>query len=411
MAFLNSIFRRFNVFELFIEAIHVFLGYFLLLFSYCMPRDKQKWAFGNKRIFKDNTKYLFLYLLANDKEIHPVWISSSRSLVKQLKAWSYPAYYKYSIKGLYHTLTAGVYVSTVNSNHINYFTSGRAFNVYLWHGIALKKMSGAKSLPGDGSLLSRISMPYAYEKVDFFLSTTPMIDEQFLENFNLSREALYAGMYPRCSFMLSDKEDLINYIKSYEDPLMWSILQKMKIYKKVFVYMPTWRINYGKNFIDYAIPDLYELNTSLSKIDALLLLKLHPSMRYDAFKYKDLDHIVYIDSTIDMYPILSFTDVIISDYSSIYFDYLLFPDKGVILYDFDVDTYIKTEFGFFRDYKAYTPGTHVSDFKSLLSTIESDRSFLISDEERSWILHEMWGDYQDKTPIDLVYAIKERLNK
>lgn len=32
----------------------------------------------------------------------------------------------------------------------------------------------------------------------------------------------------------------------------------------------------------------------------------------------------------------------ISDYSSIWYDYLLLPNKGVIHYDFDVDSYAKT---------------------------------------------------------------------
>ena len=73
-------------------------------------------------------------------EIQTIWITSSRRLVKRLRALSYSAYYKYSLKGLYHSLTAGVYVSTVNSNHINFFTSGRVFNVNLWHGISLKAM-------------------------------------------------------------------------------------------------------------------------------------------------------------------------------------------------------------------------------------------------------------------------------
>lgn len=408
MSFLNNVFKRFSLVDLFKEAIRVFLGYFLLLFSYLTPRNRKKWAFGNKMNFKDNTKYLFLYLLENNKDIIPIWISSSRKLVEELKAYSYPVYYKYSLKGLYHSLTAGVYISTVNTNHINYFTSGRVFNVYLWHGIALKSMPDAKSMPWDKSILSRICMPYAYEKIDFFLSTTPMIDEQFLITFNVSEKALYSGMYPRCSFMLRDKVSLLQYIRSSENKLMSDILEKMSDYNKVYVYMPTWRIEYGSRFLEYAMPDLNALNKVLEKKNILLLLKLHPSMQYDSFKYKDLNNIYYIDATIDMYPLLPFSDVLISDYSSIYYDYLLLPNKGVILYDFDVDTYVKNEFGFFKDYKTYTPGKHVSDFNSLLTILDSNESFQISEKERLWILHEMWGNFEHKNTRDLVDEIIKR---
>lgn len=114
---------------------------------------------------------------------------------------------------------------------------------------------------------------------------------------------------------------------------MLDIIHTSRKYNKVFVYMPTWRINYGTHFMDYAFPDLYALNKAFSKINAILLLKLHPSMKYDTFKYKDLKHIYYIDANIDLYPILPFTDIMISDYSSIWYDYLLLPNKGVIHYD------------------------------------------------------------------------------
>ncbi len=75
-------------------------------------------------------------------------------------------------KGLYHSLTAGVYVSTVNSNHINFFTSGRVFNVNLWHGISLKAMVDNKAIPADRSFLSRVCMPYAYEQYGLFFNHT-----------------------------------------------------------------------------------------------------------------------------------------------------------------------------------------------------------------------------------------------
>lgn len=412
MSFFNNVIKRFTIWDLLKEAIIVFGGYFLLLFSYLTPRNKKKWAFGNKNTFRDNTKYLFLYLLENNNDIKPIWISSSRHLVKELRQLSYPAYYKYSIKGLYHCLTAGVYISNINTNYINFFTSGRVFNVYLWHGIGLKSLPDAKSMPWDKSIISRICMPYAYEKIDFLLSTTPMIDEQFMLTFNIPEKNLYSGMYPRCSFMLRDKADLLNYIHESEPKIMSDILDKMSCFNKVFVYMPTWRIDYGSRFLEYAIPDLEALNKVLEKHNYLLLLKLHPSMHYDSFKYKDLNNIYYIDATVDIYPILPFTDVLITDYSSIYTDYLLLPEKGVILYDFDLERYIKNEFGFYRDYNTYTPGKHISDFKCLLSTIDADTdSFIISDEQRSWVLHEMWGNYENKNSSDLVEEIKKRLDK
>ena len=411
MKFLNVIFKGHSISELIQEVIYVFIGYFFLMISYCTPRNKKKWVFGNKKIFKDNTKYLFIYMQEQHPEIQTIWITSSRRLVKRLRALSYSAYYKYSLKGLYHSLTAGVYVSTVNSNHINFFTSGRVFNVNLWHGISLKAMVDNKAIPADRSFLSRVCMPYAYEQYGLFFSTTPTIDEQYLRFFRFDPQVLYHGMSPRCSFMMMDHERLLRYIEEKEDPLMLDIVHTSRKYNKVFVYMPTWRINYGTHFMDYAFPDLYALNKAFSKINAILLLKLHPSMKYDTFKYKDLKHIYYIDANIDLYPILPFTDIMISDYSSIWYDYLLLPNKGVIHYDFDVNSYAKNEFRFFRDYKTFTPGVHASDFKQLLATIESSSSLQISEERRTWILDEMWGKGRSTNNEDLIKEICKRVEQ
>lgn len=57
MKFLNVIFKGHSISELIQEVIYVFIGYFFLMISYCTPRNKKKWVFGNKKIFKDNTKY------------------------------------------------------------------------------------------------------------------------------------------------------------------------------------------------------------------------------------------------------------------------------------------------------------------------------------------------------------------
>lgn len=409
MRFINVIFKRFNIKDLFAETLNVILGYVLLLISHFVKRNKYIWVFGNKKLFKDNTKYLYLYLLNHHVEISPIWITSSHDLVEEMKANDFPVYYKYSIKGLYYSLVAGVYVTTVNSNHVNYFTSGGSFKVYLWHGIALKSMTESKSTPADGSLISRVCMPYAYEKIDLFLSTTPMIDDQFIKTFKLSPNILYHGIYPRCSFMLTPKDELVRYIELYEGNLMKRILDKIESYSRVYVYMPTWRINLGSDFLRYSMPDLPRLNRVLKKHNALLLLKLHPSMNYNLFENNNLENIFYLEPGIDLYPVLSFTDVLITDYSSIYYDYLLFNDKGVILYDFDYEDYVRNEFNLFRDYVTYTPGCHVNTFEKLLSILDTDNTFVIKECERAWILNEMWGNYQGKSTEDLVEAIKYRL--
>lgn len=67
------------------EILYILVGYMIFFISFLIKRDKKKWVFGYKKQFKDNVKYLYVYLLNNHKEITTIWISSSRSLVKETR--------------------------------------------------------------------------------------------------------------------------------------------------------------------------------------------------------------------------------------------------------------------------------------------------------------------------------------
>lgn len=98
------------------RLLEVVFGYPLYLFSFLCVRDKNKWLFGTNVGFADNAKYLFIYTNEQNDEIRPIWITSSKADVERIDKMGFEAYQKYSIKGLYHSLTAHVYVFTYHSN-------------------------------------------------------------------------------------------------------------------------------------------------------------------------------------------------------------------------------------------------------------------------------------------------------
>lgn len=83
-------------------------------------RDRNKWLFGTNVGFVDNAKYLFIYTNEQKDKIRPIWITSSKDDVERIHKMGFEAYPKYSIKGLYHSLTAHVYVFTYHSKDINF---------------------------------------------------------------------------------------------------------------------------------------------------------------------------------------------------------------------------------------------------------------------------------------------------
>ena len=60
--------------------------YCIYPFSFLFPRSKRKWAFGSFRgAFNDNAKYLFIHVSQQMPEIDAVWLSISKSTVKEIQ--------------------------------------------------------------------------------------------------------------------------------------------------------------------------------------------------------------------------------------------------------------------------------------------------------------------------------------
>ena len=104
-------------------------------------------------------------------------------------------------------------------------------------------------------------------------------------------------------------------------------------------------------------------------------------------------HIYFIDNKCDIYPILPFTDILITDYSSIYADYILMEDKGVILYMFDLEEYQRMIFSL-MDYEKIL-GTYAYTFTELLEIIIKKEDCGI--RGRKVILYKWWGNYKERS--------------
>ena len=381
--------------EIFSRALELVFGYLLYGISFLVPRKDNRWVFGTNVGFVDNAKYLFL-AASDEQDVDACWISDSRSLARELRNRKIKAYYKYSPMGLHYCLTAKYYIFTYHSKDINFFTSGGAKKINLWHGVGIKKGSKFvnKSMP---QWVSKIILPHLYEHFDLFLSTSELMNKHFQNMFELKDEVIYEGMYPRCAFLMQTKEAIEKQIAKTETELTNELVKKLQTYKKVYIYMPTWRISLNDTFIETAEIDFERLNNMMIQQQALFMIKLHPAVKTES-KHTQYSNILFVGKTQDIYPILPFTDMLITDYSSIYYDYLLMNGKHILLYPFDIDNYrsLADELAF--DYNQYTPGKRVYTFDQLLNSI-SDTEHLPVVEERDWVLRQFWGDYRSKADV------------
>lgn len=340
-----------------------------LMLSYITPRNNNRWCFGSS--FSGNAKYLFVYMSTHtNKEC--VWIGDEKE-VSQLRSLGLRAQKRLSWRGLYSLLTAGVYVFNSYVANVSLYTMGRAKRVNLWHGVGLKNIEYkikvgpiAKRYHAKG-LFNQLRYMNFRIKPDVFLSTSPMMTKHFSSCFEIDESKVIEGIYPRCEILTQGYGFAKRFINDYENDECKSILEKIKNFTYTYIYMPTFRDN-GGDFLEGLGFDLEALNEALKQNERLLILKLHPDTKMKIDGY--YSNIIQIGNSFDLYPVLPFTNCLITDYSSIYFDYILMRGKHVILFTPDYNDYICNSRDLAYSYDEYMKGIKANDFRGFLEIIK-----------------------------------------
>ncbi|NOX89438.1 MAG: hypothetical protein GXO77_10460 [Calditrichaeota bacterium] len=374
------------------HKVQAFLLYPLYFISRFLKRDANIWVFGPlNHSFLDNSKYLFLYMTKEHPEIKCVFITDNRESWSELRRKNLTCYYKWSFKAFYYGLKAKYYFISAYIDDINFWTSGNAVIFNLWHGIPLKKIEfDIDSGPfvdryEKQKLYFKIFKPWLYRRPDFVLSTSETVSKLFASAFRIKSENCPALGYPRTDIFFLPPNEIKEYIKREEPSFLYDLCKSFETYRHVLLYMPTWRDD-RSDFLQTAFPDIEALNSVLANQNALLLIKLHPND--SSFKmFKDLSNIKSLKAKGDLYPVLPFTTALITDYSSVYFDYMLLK-KPIIFYPFDLENYQKLR-GFYFDYREVVPGEIVNGFDELLKIL-SDLGNLKISKNYEKLLNMFW---------------------
>jgi CDP-glycerol glycerophosphotransferase (TagB/SpsB family) len=134
--------------------------------------------------------------------------------------------------------------------------------------------------------------------------------------------------------------------------------------------------------------DLERLNGILAAKNSLLILKPHANVILTD-TLGSLSNIVLADPKSDIYPILPYAHVLITDYSSILYDWLLMEGKDVILYLYDYKEYVR-ERDFYYPFDENVAGCRAGTFDELCSLIESGQ-YTINPDEHKRIVEKFWG--------------------
>jgi teichoic acid glycerol-phosphate primase len=288
----------------------------------------------------------------------------------------------YWLKSIYHLATSKVVIID------NYFAflSAIEFNVgveciQLWHAAGALKTFGLK----DHSIsLRKESAKRRFRKVYTKFNKIIVGSEEmasiFMDAFDVPSQNILRTGIPRTDFFYDNERLNITRLSFYEKFPMFKE-------KKVILYAPTFR--------DHQLDD-FKLHLDLEKMyqelkhDHVLLIKLHPAVKSNIkFEEQYPDFIYDFSSSKGINGLLVIVDYLITDYSSIPFEFALLK-RPMIFFPYDLDTY-KGERGVIDDYELRVPGPICFETEEIINTLINNEFNLDLVAEFS----DKWNEYSD----------------
>lgn len=378
----------------YIKYLAFLICYIIYPFSFLFPRSRKKYVFGSFRSsFNDNARYLFIHANETEKDVKCIWLSLRPGCVRQVRSLGFRVYCILSPLGVWHALTARYWFFNSYTSDIMFCLSGGAVCVNLWHGVGLKRIEFNVL---SGPMLDRFSKknkmdvfthPESFRRPDWLLTSTPFQTVMFAKAFRVPESRCLELGYPRNWILTTTEQQRTAFINRYEPQETARMIEKFRKYDKVYVYMPTWRDS-QRNIFTQSM-DLNHLNDIMVSQNALLVLKPHANVILTQ-DIEQLSNVILTGIRLDIYPMLPYADVLITDYSSILYDWLLMKDKDVILYLYDYDSYVK-ERDFYYPYMENVAGRIVNSFDQLCDCLSSG-DYTMDSDKRDMIVAKFWGE-------------------
>ena len=241
--------------------------------------------------------------------------------------------------------------------------------VQCWHGTPLKRLGYDLDNP-DNVLNTKKEIRNKYridaKKFKYLLSPSKFATEKFISAWNLKEigkeDCIIEQGYPRNDFLINHTKDDIQKIK---DKL------KINTNRKIILYAPTWRDNQHQSGIGYTYKtqvDFDMLQRELGQ-DYIILFRAHYLVANE-FDLKKHEGFIYDVSNVDdINELYVISDILITDYSSVFFDYANLK-RPIIYYMYDLEKYKDNMRGFYINLKEL-PGNIVKTEKELINEIEN----------------------------------------
>jgi CDP-glycerol glycerophosphotransferase (TagB/SpsB family) len=324
-------------------------------------------VFFGRATFADNTKYLFLHAARTLRDHDVVWCTWSKPLAAQLaarglKCFDLGADAGATFKFLLHAAVAVFCENPAAALNLNSHLCGclaGAQKIQLWHGVSVKQLDLMLIHHLDvRDGLFRRQLRYA-TRVDHFLSTSSCLDSFWLRAFGCT--SLIRAGQPRNEVLVrppADAELLGAELPPHQAELLHSRRPKLLL-------TPTWQR--GQPLCISTAPFFQRLSKWAAANHGVVFVKLHPFFQRVGLPETLDGRVFFLNAGVDVYPWMAKFDALITDYSSIMFDFLL---TGKPVFTFDARTQVA--WGFEPDYSLIPEGEfryefNADDFEAVLN--------------------------------------------
>ncbi len=341
------------------EVLKIFFKPLSMVNQWIPKKDHLIFFYSNLG-FRDNVKAMFDYLISHgyQEKYQIVCAINEAEKYKKLQQL-YPKRYQNVTfvsckKGISYFLRCRVGFYCFGKYPIKPAKTQTIIN--LWHGVPIKKIG---------------NMEEQFQKVDYNFFTYLLTTSEFYapimeQSFSCGPEQILIEGQPR--------NDELFY------PLTEKEQQWKKQWEKVIVWLPTYRNTESLDQERDAWPvpvlsvkEAEELNAYLEKKNCHLIIKLHPLQYGENLKqFSQIEVLTQkmLEEQFDsLYQLLKAADGLITDYSSVYFDYMLL-DRPIGFTVDDIENYSNSRGFVFEHPKDFMPGRMIDTKEDMLYFIE-----------------------------------------
>ena len=381
------------------KAKNLLFTAYLKYFGRIRP-DPCTWVFSStdNKHYNYNSRYLFEYVKDNLPEITPLFVINDPELRQKLSEEYGMQYFieAESISGIRRVLNAGVWFTSAGLPAYGTNLNKNRLIINLWHGVPLKKIA---LLDPNLKKVARIYFKNIFSRnYTCVLTTSHELIPLMAESFAISKDKIKVWGQPRNDgmFQTNDRNKILNAI--YPD---------LPAYTRTALYAPTFR-DYGQvELFPFKEFDLTQMEAFLEEKKMLLFIRTHVAEQGSAAPYlgKRIRFLGNQEAE-DVTGILNIFDCLITDYSSIYIDYLL-TDKPMIFLPYDRQKYLDGR-GMNFDYDDVTPGPKPETFAQFLEALCPKNDSWKSERDR---VNRLFNEIQKPCAADICNKVLNMLKQ